>query len=64
MTEERGARAEMTPSASDYDIAEGIVTTEGLTFALAVSVGKGNDLRTARGMLKEAIARALASRPK
>jgi hypothetical protein len=42
------------------DIAERIVKTEGLTFALAVSNGGQADLRVAREMLKAAIVRALA----
>jgi hypothetical protein len=50
----------MTPKASHYDAAEKIVTTYGLAFALAVSVGKQSDLRTAREMLKVAIAKAIA----
>lgn len=43
------------------DIAERIITTEGLTFSLAAFAGNGNDLREARRYLKEAICRALAS---
>lgn len=41
-------------------LAERIIASEGLTFALAVSVGKEGDLRKAREYLKKAICRALA----
>jgi hypothetical protein len=51
----------MTPKASHYAAAELIVTTQGLTFALAVAAGKEGDLRTAREMLKVAIANAIAA---
>lgn len=43
------------------DIAERIITTEGLAFSLASLAGTGGDLREARGYLKDAICRALAS---
>lgn len=43
------------------DIAERIIMTEGLAFSLASFAGNGGDLREARGYLKEAICRALAS---
>lgn len=51
----------MFPKPSHYATAEKIITTQGLAFALAVSVGKEGDLRTAREMLKGAIAHALAA---
>lgn len=41
------------------EIAERIITREGLTFALAAGAGKEGDLRTARRYLKDAICRAL-----
>jgi hypothetical protein len=43
------------------EIAEKIITTEGLMFALASAGGKEGDLRKARGYLKLAIVKALES---
>lgn len=41
------------------DAAERIIKLEGLAFALAASVGKGDELGEARAMLKDAIVREL-----
>lgn len=42
-------------------IAERIIKSEGLAFALASSVGRGDDLRQARGFLRDAIVMALGT---
>lgn len=41
------------------ELAEGIINTEGLIFALAIKNGKEEDMRKARQYLKAAIVRAL-----
>jgi hypothetical protein len=51
----------MMPKPSHYETAEGIVTMQGLTFALAAAVGKEGDLEIAREAMKAAIANALAA---
>ena len=43
------------------EMAEKIITTEGLTFALASASGKKGDLEKARAFLKKAIVSALDS---
>lgn len=39
--------------------AEGIIRLYGLTFALAVAIGKEGEIKKARALLKDAIVRAL-----
>jgi len=47
--------------ASREDVAEHIIATAGLAFALAAGGGKEKDLRKTRELLKQAIVKALAT---
>lgn len=47
-------------TAQNETIAESIIKSEGLAFALASEVGKEGDLREARGLLKERIMKEIA----